>query len=130
MLADYIEKLNPKPIFNLKWYKNEDLYSEGDIEDKIIEMIADNNPEDYVEAIYKMFNWSTYYHLSHIRRNILNWYPFDKDSDILEIGCGLGAITGMLCDNAKSVTAVELSKRRATATLLRCREKNYCWKFE
>ena len=124
MLADYIEKLNPKPIFNLKWYKNEDLYSEGDIEDKIIEMIADNNPEDYVEAIYKMFNWSTYYHLSHIRRNILNWYPFDKDSDILEIGCGLGAITGMLCDNAKSVTAVELSKRRATATLLRCREKS------
>ena len=123
MLTDYIETLNPKPIFNLKWYKNEDLYSEGEIEDKIIGMIVDNNTEDYVETIYKNFNWSTYYHLSHIRRNILNWYPFKKDADVLEIGCGLGAITGMLCEKVKSVTAVELSKRRAIATLLRCREK-------
>ena len=46
-----------------------------------------------------------------------------KDSDVLEIGCGMGAVTSVLCDNCKTVTAVELSKRRATATLLRCREK-------
>ena len=41
----------------------------------------------------------------------------------MEIGCGMGAITNVLCDECKDVTAVELSRKRATATLLRCREK-------
>lgn len=122
-MENYIKELNPKPNFNLTWYKNEDLYTDGNVEDKIIELIAQNEPEDYVDAIYNNFNWATYYHLSHIRRNILNWYPFDKESDVLEIGCGLGAITVLLCDSCKSVTAVELSKKRATSALLRCREK-------
>lgn len=35
----------------------------------------------------------------------------------------MGAITGVLCDECRDVTAVELSRKRATATLLRCREK-------
>ena len=42
----------------------------------------------------------------------------------MEIGAGCGALTGLLCDKCKKVTAVELSKRRATAAQLRCREKD------
>ena len=42
---------------------------------------------------------------------------------MLEIGCGFGALTGLLCDKCKSVTVVELSQRRAMGTLLRCRER-------
>lgn len=56
-------------------------------------------------------------------KNILNWYKFKPDSSVLEIGCGMGAITSVLCDECKDVTAVELSRKRATATLLRCRKK-------
>lgn len=119
----WIKMLQPKPEFNLRWYKNADLYSEGDVEDLLIELIAKNAPEDYVDAIRENYSWSTYYHLSRCRRNILNWYPFNEDASVLEIGCGLGAITGLLCDRCSDVTAVELSKRRAAATLLRCREK-------
>ncbi|MBQ0027011.1 MAG: class I SAM-dependent methyltransferase [Lachnospiraceae bacterium] len=118
-----LDEFDIKPQFNLKWYKNEDLYSEGDIEDKILDIIASNPPEEYSDAIYDNFSWSTYYHLSGVRKNILNWYPFKEDSSVLEIGCGLGAITNMLCDRCKSVTAVELSKRRGTGALLRCRER-------
>ena len=123
MYEEVIKKLNPKPKFNLNWYKNEDLYSEGDVEDEIIKLIAENEPEHYTDAIYTHFSWSTYYHLTHLRKNILNWYDFNKESDALEIGCGLGAVTSVLCDKCKTVTAVELSKRRATAAWLRCREK-------
>lgn len=123
MYKTLIEQINPKPKFNLTWYKNEDSYSEGDVEDLLIKLIAENEPEQYVDAIYENFNWSTYYHLTHMRRNILNWYDFKADGDVLEIGCGLGAITSLLCEKCNSVTAVELSKKRATATLLRCREK-------
>ena len=123
MYEEVIKKLNPKPKFNLNWYKNEDLYSEGDVEDEIIKLIAENEPEHYTDAIYTHFSWSTYYHLTHLRKNILNWYDFNKESDALEIGCGLGAVTSVLCGKCKTVTAVELSKRRATAAWLRCREK-------
>lgn len=123
MYDDIIAKLDPKPKFNLNWYKNEDLYSEGEIEDFIIKIIAENEPENYGEAVCKYFSWSTYYHLSPLRKNILNWYKFKPDSSILEIGCGMGAITSVLCDECRDVTAVELSRKRATATLLRCRDK-------
>ncbi|MDE7250891.1 MAG: class I SAM-dependent methyltransferase, partial [Lachnospiraceae bacterium] len=123
MYENMIEVLNPKPRFNLTWYNDADLYSEGEIEDVIVDIIAHNEPEDYVQAIADHYCWSVFYHLTHIRKNILNWYPFSKESSVLEIGCGLGAITGLLCDKCKDVTAVELSKKRATGTLLRCREK-------
>ena len=124
MYETLISQLNPKPKFNLDWYHDQDMYSEGEIEDTIIRLIAENEPEDYVQAIAGNYSWSTYYHLSHIRQNILNWYPFEPDSSVLEIGCGMGAITGMLCDRCRDVTAVELSRRRAAATLLRCRDKD------
>lgn len=123
MYHELIKKLNPLPVFNLKWYRDEDLYSDGDIEDVIIKLIAECEPEEYAEVIYENMSWPTYYHLTHLRKNILNWYPFEKESTILEIGCGMGAITNMLCEKCHDVTAVELSKKRAIATLLRCRKK-------
>ena len=123
MYEELIAKMNPRPKFNLQWYKNEDLYSDGEVEDFIIKIIAENRPEDYSNAVCEQFNWPIYYHLSPLRKNILNWYKFKPDSSVLEIGCGMGAITSVLCDECKDVTAVELSRKRATATLLRCREK-------
>ena len=124
MYEELIRQLNPLPNLILNWYNGQDAYSEGDVEDKIIRIIAETPPEDYVDAIYANFDWSTFYHLTHIRQNILNWYPFETGSEVLEIGCGMGAITNMLCSRCAHVTAVELSLKRATATLLRCRERN------
>lgn len=112
----------PKPVFNTSFYKGEDLYSDGDIENEVIKIIAANPNTDYEEAISRNYSWPVFYHLTRIRQNLLNWYPFKEQSDILEIGCGMGAITELLCKKCNSVTAVELSKRRATATYLRCRE--------
>ncbi len=110
-----------QPKLNLKWYK-EDLYSDGKIEDVILELIDKSEPESYSEAILQNFSWPVYYHLSELRKNILNWYDFKKNSNALEIGCGMGAITSVLCDKCDKVTSVELSKRRATATQHRCRD--------
>ena len=111
----------PKPIFNTDFYSGQDYYSDGGIEDTIINLIAQNPTTDYEQLINQNFSWPVFYHLTRIRQNILNWYPFNKDCDILEIGCGMGAITELLCNKAKNVTAVELSQKRATATYLRCR---------
>lgn len=111
----------PQPVFNTKWYSGSDSYSDGDVEETILKIIAQNNSTDYSEAITRNFSWPVFYHLTHFRQNILNWYAFQENSDILEIGCGMGAITELLCQKAKSVTSVELSKRRASAAYLRCR---------
>ena len=100
---------------NLKWYKDDDRYSDGDVEEDIVRYIAQNRPEDYEKVIYENLDWAVYYHLSNVRRNLLNWYPFKKEGSVLEIGAGCGAITGLLCDKCQKVTAVELSKRRAMA---------------
>lgn len=119
----YMIQLTPKPIFNLNYYKGDDNYSDGDVENQILQIIAENEPEDYTKAIAKNYSWPVYYHLTRTRRNLLNWYDFEPKSEVLEIGCGFGALTGLLCDKCKSVTAVELSQRRAMGTLLRCRER-------
>lgn len=111
----------PKPTLNTNYYSGNDLYCDGDIEDTIIKIIASNSTNDYEKDINANFSWPTFYHLSKIRQNILNWYPFKNDSNILEIGCGMGAITELLCQKCSSVTSVELSQKRATATYLRCR---------
>ena len=92
MYEELIAKMNPCPKLNLQWYKNEDLYSDGEVEDFIIKIIAENRPEDYSNAVYEQFNWPIYYHLSPLRKNILNWYKFKPDSSVLEIGCGMGAL--------------------------------------
>ncbi len=122
MYETYVKDLMPKPKLNLTWYEGEDRYSDGDVEDIIAKIVAENEPEDYVTAVGQYFNWATYVHLTPIRRNILNWYPFKNGASVLEIGCGMGALTGVLCDACESVTSVEMSLRRATVTQLRCRE--------
>lgn len=101
--------------FNLDFYKGEDKYSDGDIEDIIL-----NYTENYTEAnmdeVFKTdMRWPVFYHLTNIRKNIINWYPMKKGASVLEIGAGMGAVTSTLCDKADRVVCVELSKRRATA---------------
>ena len=60
--------------------------------------------------------------MSPIRENIIEWYPFEKDARVLEVGAGCGAVTGALCRAARSVTCVDLSKRRSLINALRHRQ--------
>lgn len=53
---------------NLKWYRNADGYSDGDVEDDILKYIAENKPEDYDRVIEEHYNWPVFYHLTHIRK--------------------------------------------------------------
>ena len=98
---------------NMQFYSGEDYYSDGTIEDKIYEGIkAGKNCIDF-SAYEEKEKFAAFYHLSQIRENILNWYPFQKNAELLEIGAGCGAITGLLCRKVMNVTSVELSKKRS-----------------
>ncbi len=102
-----------KVRLDLSDYEGRDLYSDGDVEDELLEIVTDYEQEAYDEVIKERPSWPVLYHLSGQRENILSWYPFAKTDSVLEIGAGCGAVTGALLDRAGSVTAVELSKRRS-----------------
>lgn len=106
---------------NLDFYTGNDHYSDGDIENEILEIVKKYDRYDAILA--QETRWPILYHLSPIRQNIINWYPFKENASCLEIGAGCGAITGALCESLAKVTAVELSKRRAKINYER--HKNY-----
>lgn len=104
---------------NLDYYSGENRYSDGDIEEEILEIARAGKKLSELEEV----EFPVLYHLSAVRENILNWYPFREKSTCLEIGSGCGAISGLLCDRVKKVTSVELSKRRADINFARHQEK-------
>ena len=100
---------------NYDYYTGKDIYCDGDVEKTIIDYIDKYKEEDYEKIFETDISWPVFYHLTPIRQNILNWYPFEKEATLLEIGGGMGAITGVLCDKVEKVVSVELSKQRASA---------------
>lgn len=81
---------------NYDYYKGEDLYSDGEVEKEILEYVKNTPINKYNDVFLNDMRWPVFYHLTSIRQNMLNWYPFKNNSDILEIGAGLGAMTGVL----------------------------------
>ncbi|WPK12481.1 class I SAM-dependent methyltransferase [Lysinibacillus louembei] len=96
---------------NLTYYTGEDQYSDGEIENELLEIVQNYNTFD--EIIKNDTRWPILYHLSKYREHIIEWYPFDNNYRALEIGAGCGAITGAISRKVNSVTCVELSKRRS-----------------
>ena len=94
-----------------KFYNNETEYSDGSIEDEILNMVK--NTDDFESILDNDLRWPVFYHLSYLRENLFNWYPFNEDSNLLEIGAGCGALTGLFCDKVSKVIAVELTDRRS-----------------
>lgn len=109
-----------KVVLNLKYYHGSDLYSDGDIEDTLLEIVKTYPESEYERIAKEKACWPIIYHLSPMRINLIEWIDFRKDSDtILEIGAGCGALTGTLAKKAKQVTCVELSKRRTMINAVR-----------
>lgn len=98
-------------ILNLKYYKGEDLYSDGDIEDELLNIVSQY--DDFTDILKNDDRWPILYHLSPIRENLLEWYDYKNNSSLLEIGAGCGAVTGAFCKKVDRVVGVELSKRRS-----------------
>lgn len=107
---------------NYSYYNGEDSYSDGKIEDELLDMLY--NGRDLGQVLREDNRWPILYHFSPTRHNLLEWYQFRPKSEILEIGAGCGALTGLLCDKSKSVTCIELSKKRALINANRHTDKS------
>jgi len=107
-------------------YSGTDLYSEGAVEQELLE-IAKNctSEEDYNAVIAEKGSWSVLYHFSHVRHNLLSWIPFTRKDKVLEIGSGCGAVTGAFAAKAGSVTCIELSRQRSLVNAWRNRDLDH-----
>lgn len=107
---------------DLTYYPGEDFYTDGTIEDEMLDIAKNNAPERFPEIIEQKKSWPIFYHLSPFRTNIIDWLPFKKTDRVLEIGSGCGAITGSLAEKAGSVTCIDLSKKRSLINAYRNQE--------
>lgn len=104
---------------NYEFYKGTDTYSDGDIEDKLLELVQTKDENELAEFLTESNEWAYLYHLSTIRHNLLEWIDFGEHASVLEIGAGCGAISGILCKKADRVVGIDLSKRRSTINATR-----------
>lgn len=100
---------------NLDFYKEDICIFDEKLYTKYLPYIENIINEDvnssYDQNIGQNLSVFTFNSISKIRRNVLDWINFDKDSDFLEIGTEFGVITEMLCEKVKSVTSVAFSKK-------------------
>lgn len=100
-------------------------YSEGaEAEEKLLHIISHAQDKSVFSSELKsaISDWSTLYHLSARRSNLLRPVIGILDGPVLEIGAGCGAITRYLGEEGKSVVAIEGNKRRAESAAMRCRD--------
>ena len=80
--------------------------------------------EYYDEEIAEDTHFQIWYQLSGLRTGLISWYDFSEDAQVLEIGAGFGALTGILCDKCAHVTVTERSAHRAKAIAKRWQKKD------
>lgn len=111
-----------KVSMDYTYYPGKDLYCDGEVENEILEIVTNNLETEYNRIINERRKWPVLYHLSHIRENIVEWLPINKEDNVLEIGSGCGAVTGSLARKAKKVTCIELSEKRSLINANRHRD--------
>ena len=77
----------------------------------------------YDEVLSADGRWEVFFHLSDMRQALFGWYDMPKDADVLEIGCGFGALTGVLAERSAHVAALDDSLFRARACAKRWDKK-------
>lgn len=95
----------------------------SEIDRTIYKYILESENENFEDILLKENDWQIFLHLSPLRAGLLNWYDFKNNSNILEVGAGFGALTGVLCKTGNEVTVTEKSNLRARAIVERY--KNY-----
>ena len=116
-----VEKIGKVELI-LDDYPGVDLYSDGNVEDLLVEIAKTTHPSDFDCVVAREESWPVMYHFSSARQNILRHYPFTRQMKVLEIGAGCGAVTGAILPKAGQVDCVDLSKKRSMVNALRHRD--------
>lgn len=101
-----------KVKMNYDYYDGVDLYSDGEeIENHILDIVKSESGYEHFHSEYG--NWAVLYHLSRQRENIVAPMELNSTDHVLEIGAGMGAVTGAVAKRVEKVDCIELSKKRS-----------------
>lgn len=112
-----------KSTLILDQYHGKDYYCDGAVEDELLDIVKQQDPQYALKTMERSGSWPLFYHLNPVREHILRWYPFPHGTRILEIGAGCGAVSGSLCQNDNQVTCIDLSKKRSMINAYRHYDK-------
>ena len=104
---------NKVDYFTYSVGKREHAVQEGAIFLDRVKKLLDAEGGVHAENFSGEEEWWFLYHFSDLRRGILNWYPFAKDSSLLEIGGECGALTGLFCEKCDKVVTIEENVQKA-----------------
>ncbi len=99
--------LNPEHIID---------YSDGEENERYVYETFKNSNDNSIFSKYlfdSIRDWSSEYHFTTYRANILRPLKIQKDHEVLEIGAGCGAISRYLGETGANITSVEGSLSRA-----------------
>ena len=91
------------------------------IYDDILNIVKTEN--DIEDFLTEHNEWEYIYNLSNIRKNLLDWYEFNKESSLLEIGAECGALTGLFVERVKKVVAYEADEKKTEIIKARFEKK-------
>ncbi len=112
-------------IAQTKDSKEEFAYSDGKVHEEYVRGVV-SDAQDLsslsIELESKIIDWPSEYHLNVKRGNLLRGFNYSSANNVLELGCGCGAISRFLGEQKLSVDAVEGSAIRADIARKRCRD--------
>lgn len=116
------EEFIGKVRLNLDYYDGTEPAIVGSLEDKLLPIVS--NETDIEEYLLHEDDGNILYQLSDIRNNLLRWYGFEENTNLIELGSGCGAVTGLFCTKCAKVTAIEPSKKRSEINAFRNKDRD------
>ena len=103
-------------------YYNKDIYEK--YKEDIELYIKGYKQEDYSQILKKDKRTNIVNIFSEMRANIIKWYAFKENGELLEIGANYGEVTQGLVKKLKEVTAIEFSKTKVSCIQKRLKDYN------
>lgn len=94
-------------------YQAEPVFGEAVPDKMMLEDIKHYGKDSLQEVIKERKSYNYLFYLSELRKNIIEWYPFSGQAEVLAVGADTGVLTDALAQKAAHVTCVETSETRA-----------------
>lgn len=96
---------------------------DDELKDDILN-ILNSEPDDIYKELENHNLYKYHYCLNYLRENLFAWYPFKKESSLLEIGAGYGQLTNLFCERVSKVVSIENDEKLVQIISKRCAAEN------